>query len=403
MNEKLESKYGLPTNVTFCKKCVVSNQKPISSVEFKHSRKKIHIGIVIGEDDVCDACKYAEIKDKTVDWKEREKELQWLLDIYRKNDGSYDVLVPGSGGKDSALAAHILKYKYRMHPLTCTWPPHIYTDIGWKNFINWINIGGFDNITSWPNGRVHRLLTKLAFENLLHPFQPFIIGQKNIAPQIALKYGIQLIFYGENEAEYHNPIKDNKSPKRDKKYYSKTNINDIILGGVSIQKLIDNYNLNLNDLEMYLPPDEEEIEKAKIDVQYFGYYMKWTPQESYYYAVENTGFNANPERKEGSYTKFASLDDKIDDLHYYTTFIKFGIGRATYEAAKDIRNHHITRDEGITLVHKFDGEFPKKYHNEILEYMDLTEEQFIEIVDSFRSPHLWEKINGEWQLRHKVK
>ena len=52
---------------------------------------------------------------------------------YRKNDGSYDCLVPGSGGKDSFYAAHLLKYKYGMHPLTVTWAPHIYTPWGWEN------------------------------------------------------------------------------------------------------------------------------------------------------------------------------------------------------------------------------------------------------------------------------
>ena len=88
--------------------------------------------------------------------------------------------MPSSGGKDSGMSAHILKYKYGMNPLTVTWSPHEFTDIGWQNFRNCIDIGGFDNILFTPNGRLHRLLTSLAFKNLLHPFQPFIIGQKII-------------------------------------------------------------------------------------------------------------------------------------------------------------------------------------------------------------------------------
>ena len=194
LEEKLEAKYGLPEKVVFCKKCVISNQRPASAVEFKHQLKSPHKTMNIGEDGICDACKFAEKKEQ-INWDEREKELLSLLDKYRKNDGSYDCIVSGSGGKDSAQTSHLLKYKYGMNPLTVTWPPMLYTDYGWENFKNWLEVGGFDNISFKPNGRAMKLLTKLAIENLLHPFQTFILGQKNLAPKIAAKYGIPLIFF----------------------------------------------------------------------------------------------------------------------------------------------------------------------------------------------------------------
>ena len=106
-----------------------------------------------------------------------EKELKELCDKYRKSDGSYDCIIPGSGGKDSFFTSHILKEKYGMHPLTVTWAPHIYTEWGWRNFQKWIH-AGHDNYLLTPNGRVHRLLTRLATEILYHPFQPFFFGQK---------------------------------------------------------------------------------------------------------------------------------------------------------------------------------------------------------------------------------
>ena len=89
-------------------------------------------------------------------------------------------------------------------------------------------------------------------------------------------------------------------------------------------------------------------------------------------------------------------------MHYYTTFIKFGIGRSTYEASQEIRNKHISRDEGKALVKRFDGEFPDRYFKEIIDYLDIDEKKFFKICDSFRSPHLWEIINNQWQLRHTV-
>ena len=135
-----------------------------------------------------------------------------LCDRFRRTDGSYDCIVPGSGGKDSFFAAHMLKYEYGMHPLTVTWAPHIYTDWGWQNHQAWIH-AGFDNYLCTPNGRVHRLLTRLAVENLFHPV-PAVHprAEEPRAEDGAACSGIPLVFYGENEAEYGNPIGTRDAP-----------------------------------------------------------------------------------------------------------------------------------------------------------------------------------------------
>lgn len=397
----LEVKYGLPSKIVFCKRCVMSNQRPTSAIEFKHTINSKKQTLHVDEEGICDACRNAEQKEKT-NWLQRESELLRVLDRFRRNDGSYDCLVPGSGGKDSAYQAHILKYKYGMNPLTCTWPPILYTDYGYRNFKNWIDIGGFDNISFYRNGKVMKLLTRLSIENLLHPFQTFILGQKNLAPKIALKYNIPLIFYGENEAEYGNPLADNSSSLRDKSYFTMGHLDEIFLGGVSIPELKEKYGLGMNDLMSFLPASSKELESSLIEVHYLGYYLKWTPQEVYYYAVENTGFKARPFRTQGTYSKYNSIDDKIDDLHYYTTYIKFGIGRATYDASQEIRNQHLTREEGKLLVKRFDGEFPDRYFNEVMDYLEIKPDHFLELCDQFRSPHLWKKSEGEWKLRYTV-
>lgn len=379
----------------------MSNQRPASSVEFEHDRGRRHRTLHIGEDGVCDACRFAERK-LSIDWEDRERQLIRLLDHYRRSDGGYDCIVPGSGGKDSAYAAHVLKYKYGMHPLTVTWPPILYTDIGWQNYRSWIEVGGFDNMSFRPSGRVHRLLTRLAIEELLHPFQTFILGQKNLAPKIAARYRVPLIFYGENEAEYGNPIADTETSLRDKSYYVLRNPDRVRIAGLSIRELGERHGLTITDLMPYLPADPAELESARIEVHYLGYYQKWTPQESYYYASVHTGFEPNPVRTEGTYSKYNSIDDKIDGLHYYTTWIKFGLGRASYDASQEIRNRHVTREEGIALVRKFDGEFPERYFREVMEFIGMEPDRFHQLCDEFRSPHLWKRENGKWLLRHQV-
>ncbi len=155
-----------------------------------------------------------------------------------------------------------------------------------------------------------------------------------------------------------------------------------------------------SDLIFYQPPTIEELRKANIlGKHFFSYYHKWTPQENYYYCVEHTGFKPNSERSEGTYSKYASLDDKMDGFHYYLRYIKFGLGRCMEDAAHEVRDGHITRDEGVALMRRYEGEFPKKYFQEFLDYLDMSEEHFWEIVDSWRAPHLWRKVGGEWKLK----
>ena len=215
--DQREAYYGLPKHVQFCKECVMSNQKPNSCYEFEHTIKSIKKTMVIQEDGVCDACHACHNKaNGHIDWALREKELRELCDQYRKTMAAMIVWCP-LGRQGQLYAAHLLKYKYGMHPLTVTWAPHIYTPWGWDNMQAWIH-AGFDNYLCTPNGMTHRLLTRLATENLFHPFQPFILGQKQLAPKMAAKFGIPLVFYGENEAEFGNPIADNNSALRDEHF-----------------------------------------------------------------------------------------------------------------------------------------------------------------------------------------
>jgi len=414
----LEAYYGLPKQVRFCRRCVISNQRPSSTVEFRHNRDSRKETIGFDADGVCDACRFAERKQTAIDWDERERRLRDLCDRHRRTDGSYDCLVPGSGGKDSFYAAHKLKYEYGMHPLTVTWAPHVYTDWGFRNHQKWIH-AGFDNYLCTPNGRVHRLLTRLAVDNLFHPFQPFVLGQKNLAPKMALLFNLPLVFYGENEAEYGNPIDDTDTARRDDRYFALEDRSAAFLGGVSLLDLEQKYGLETVDLEPYLPADSEQLAAKRVEVHYLGYYLKWHPQACYYYAVENGGFEASPERTPGTYSKYNSIDDRIDDFHYYTTFIKFGIGRASYDAAQEIRSGDITRDEGVRLVRRFDGEFPERFAEEIFRYLSIPEREFplaakafaspemtrasfLSLADQFRSPHLWRRDGDGWRLRHAV-
>lgn len=373
--------YKLPTEVKFCKKCTVSNQRP---------------RITFDEHGVCSACNFAEYKRSKIDWAEREKELIDLCDRFRKGNGEYDVVVPLSGGKDGGFVAHQLKYKYGMNPLTVTWSPLKYTDIGRRNLDAFIQ-SGFDNILGTPNGKTTRRLTHLAFKHLGDPFQPFIYGQTNFPLQIAVTHNIPLIMYGENgEVEYGGDMKNAFKPTRDIEDHDKH-----YFSGLPPEFWAE-HGVSLADLRPFMSPPFADIKKNNTEIHFFSHYKFWDPQENFYYCREHTGFTPNDERSEGTYSKYASLDDRIDGYHYYLGFIKFGIGRTTSDTAHEIRDGKITREEGAALVKRYDGEFPRKYFQEFLEYCDITEEMFWEVVDSWRSDHLWEKTADGWRLKHTV-
>jgi N-acetyl sugar amidotransferase len=380
------------TTIQYCKKCVVSNQRP---------------RIIFDSEGVCSACRYSEEKNQVIDWKTRNKALEELCDKYRRNDGRYDIVVPCSGGKDASYVAHFLKTQYGMHPLTVTWAPFIYTDIGRQNLESFVG-AGFTNILCSPNKILHRKLARTAFEAVGDAFQPFVYGQMSYAFHIALAMDIKLVFYGENgEAEYSGASKTKNWPGMPwdywaEQYFKGVTIYDMVKYGLE-RKLIDETDYHPSDLTFYAPPNIESLKANDIQFHWLGYYHKWIPQENFYYCAKNTGFRANPDgRSEGTYSKYASLDDRLDGYHYYLGFIKFGIGRTTSDAAHEIRDGHITREEGIALVKKFDGEFPQKYFKEFLEYLNITEEFFWQVVDSYRSPHIWEKDGSLWKLKTAI-
>ena len=386
---------NLPKEVKWCKRCTISNQRP---------------RIVFDENDICTACHNVDYKE-SINWSDREGELLQLLDQHRSKNGEWDVIVPSSGGKDSGYVAHILKHKYQMSPLLITWSPLSYTNIGLENFNN-LNDAGFQSIKYSHNGFLNRKLSRLCLEEFGDAFHTFILGQVYFPIHMALKFNIKLIFYGENgELEYAGDPASKDKPYKDliedeawiNGYLKGTPINKLVEYGIKNKSYMEGLKCNKSDLKFYNPPNKSEMLEKGISKNYFmNYFLKWDPQENYYYCARNTGLKPNPERSEGTYSKYASLDDKFDGFHYYMRYIKLGLGRCIEDTSHEIRDGLITREEGIDLIKKYDGEFPKKYFNEFLNYLEISENEFWKIVDSWRMEHLWQKINGKWVLKHPI-
>ena len=394
--------------IFFCKQCVMSNQKVIPSVMTADVPSHENRSNIRFKEGICSACLEIDKKFTSTDWKKREFELNKFLEKYRSRNGSFDCIVPGSGGKDSVFQAYILKSKYKMNPLTVTFSPHMYTDVGMSNFHKWPLNGDVQNFLFTPSGRVHSKLTELAFKNLLHPFQPFIFGQKYFAVNMAHLLKIPLIFYGESQSEAGGQEDEEEQFKMLHRYYTKEKDDKILVSGYNLHELEKDHKITSNDLRFYLPIEKKIAVENDISIVYLGHFEKFDPQENYYLAAKHTDYKPNTQRTEQTFSKYSSIDDKVDPFHFYTQYVKWGYGRCTEEASNEIRHKHITREEGVKLVHKYDHEFPKTHFKDFLNYIKTSEEEFYDTLDKFRPNNLWERTGNDpqycknWKLKYKV-
>lgn len=364
--------------VVYCRTCLMPSSRP---------------RIVFDEEGICNACRYAERK-KTFDWSARQYEFLRLIEPYRATDGSWDCVVPWSGGKDSSTIAYRLKFEFGLNPLLVTFSPLIPNQVGAHNREALLSLG-FDNILVRPNQRVARKLARRFFRERGNPKVAWDAGINAVPVKLALKLGIKLVFYAEHgETEYGGRVLHEESGKfRDFTEVIEHQVGDDPRNWVDAD-------VRLEDINPYLYPDADEVGGAGLRVCYFAYFFKWSMFENYRFIASKLDFRLNANgRTGGTFTSFDSLDDKIDDVYYYLQAIKFGFGRAVRDASRMIQNGHMTRAEGLALARKHDGEFPREYLAESLEYLGLTEEEFREIVDKHRNPEIWSHDGVEWTLR----
>ena len=368
--------------VKFCKNCFTPNTRP---------------RIVFSQQSICNACLNSKEKKK-INWKQREKEFYKIISNIKKdskkNKRAYDCIVPWSGGKDSSSIALKLKYNFGLNPLLVTFSPLIINEIGTHNREE-LSKKGFDSIFFRPNQNVARILSKRFFIERGNPKVAWDAGINSIPVQIAIAYKIPYIFYAEHgESEYGGLVLSDKSKKiRDVKEVIEHQIGDYPDNWESKE-------VSKSDLSPYIYPNHSILKKNKILAYYFSYFFKWSMFENYTYVkkfLPNFKEDSNG-RTVGTFTNFDSLDDKIDDLYYYMQYIKFGFGRCTRDVARFIQNGHINKLKGLKLIKKYDGEYPKRNLEIILNYLSLNQYSFEEIINKHRNLEIWQARKNYWEL-----
>ena len=366
----------------YCKRCLYPDTKP---------------QLIFNQDRICSACVNYE-KKKTIDWDKKRKEFKEILEKYRSKDKTnYDCIIPVSGGKDSHYQTYVIKKEFGLNPLVVNFHPHDQTELGKENLENLKRIG-VDCIEFSPNPEIYIKLARFGLKELGDFQWPEHLGIFTIPVQMAVKFNIPLIIWGENpQLEYGQPTDVNKDTILDREWNEKN-------GGYFLDKIkpIDmiKYGFELDELRPYIYPTDDEIRKVGVTGVFLGTYVNWDIFNQLE-IVKKIGFKENSGNKEGTYDGWENLDVYFTVFHDYFKFLKYGFGRATDHASIEIRYGRMTREDGLELVKKSEGKIPRKYLKEFLKAAKITEEEFHKTCDKFTNKDLFKKDDNANLIKDK--
>ena len=359
-----------------CKICLTPNTRP---------RVTFNKGI-------CNACLNWEEKKK-INWIDREKKLKKTCDKYRSKNGSFDVIVPGGGGKDSSYVAWMLKNKYNMNPLCVCVQPPLDTDIGKRNLDNFVN-SGFNLIEIKPNRLITKEIAKNALIKYGNPQLDWLFAIHAAPIRISLEYKIPFIMWGEEaESEYGG-----SNDLKNKTGFDLSHIQKYYRSNIDIKILLRKKNHNNSDLYWLTLPEKKLFQKSKIYATHWSFYEKWDEHLHLKFAKKYCGLETTKKNTSGAYNNFSHLDQKMYLLHMYLAYLKFGFGRATTDASIDIRAGKLTRNKGLKLVKELDHLFPINFIDDYLNYFQMKRKDFFDHLENFRNKKIFKLKNKKWIL-----
>lgn len=357
--------------VRFCSKCVYPETKP---------------DLFFDDEGVCSACVAAEEKHEEIEWEKREKDFFEIIEDYKvKGSTGYDCLIPVSGGKDSTYQAYFMKYVCGLNPLLVCFETTAVTDVGRENLDN-LSKMGMDLIHFKKNHEVYRKMVVESFKRIGDEMWPNHIGIFTVPINLAVKFNIPLVIWGENpQQEYGGPLDTIKNNVLNRRWLEE-------FGGLlgnRIQDMIGVDGITEKELTPYFYPSDEDIERVGVTGLFLGHYFFWDARKQLE-IVKEYGFKIKEDGPvEGTYTDYENIDEKLVGLHDYLKFVKYGFGRASDHACLDVRNKRISRKEAVDLVKEYDGKYPHWGINNFIEYSGMEKEEVDQIIDSFTNPILF--------------
>ncbi|MGZ8337285.1 MAG: N-acetyl sugar amidotransferase [Allosphingosinicella sp.] len=331
-------------------------------------------GIEFDEMGICQACQSQEQKIH-IDWEVRELELRKILDQYKALGNDYDCIVPISGGKDSTFQLHVLTKVYGMKVLAVTFSHNWFSETGRYNLQNSIEKFGVDHVMFTPS---RELVNKLARKSLFQIGDACWHCHAGVGAfplQIAVKYRIPLLVWGESVAEssgratHKNPV-----TKFDRDYFTK------VSAKVYPEAMVGD-GISERDVAPFRLPSYEEIDEVGVVGLHLGDYIFWDDERQMEFVRDV--YDWREDTVEGTYKGYKSVECRMAGVHDYSKFLKRGFGRATDHASFDVRAGLLTREEGFELARKHDIERPAAL-DYYLEITGFTEEEFESVLAEHR-------------------
>jgi len=353
------------------------------------------VNITINSEGVCSACiAEAEFVDfGASEWNRRKKLFLSLIDENRsKNESNYDCIIAVSGGKDSYYQAHVAVKEYGLKALLVTYHGNNYLPEGQGNLDRMREQFNSDHLIFGPSIETLVKLNRSGFKKMGDMNWHAHAGIKTVPMIVAVKYKIPLVIWGEATWSISGMFSANDFVE-----YNRRTVAEHDLRGFDWRDMVGSEGVEARDLYWLKMPTDEEIESVGVRGIYIGNYFPWRPVEHTKLVEKAYGFERARQPFERTYRDMSNLDDMHENgIHDYLKFVKFGYGRASDHASKDIRAGLITRDEGIEIVKKYDHVKPTIDLDRWLKYVGMSEVEFDLICDSFRDPRVWTIKNGKW-------
>jgi N-acetyl sugar amidotransferase len=322
-----------------------------------------------------------------------------LLEKYRaKNGSNYDCIIPVSGGKDSYFQTHIITKHYNLKPLLVTYHGNNYMPEGSYNLERMRHVFNVDHLIFRPAEEVLKKLNRLGFKKMGDMNWHAHVGIYTLPAIIAVKFSIPLLIWGEHgRTEIGGMYNLSDFIEVTAKY-----VREHASRGFTREDMVETTEkLTPIDLLWLRYPTDDDLFDLDIRGIHLSNYHEWKPNEHARMMIDLYGWRPAQQPFDRTYRTISNLDDMHENgAHDYLKFIKFGYGRCSDHVSKDIRAGRLSREDGIELVRKYDHVRPRDL-DRWLNYVDMSEEEFDCIADTFRDPRVWWIADDRW-WKHNI-
>lgn len=359
--------------------------------------------IIFDQEGICSGCRnHEKFKNNVkVDWKDRKKKLDKIIKEAKinakKNNSSYDCVIPVSGGKDSTFQVWYLKKNYNIKPLLVSFNHCFNTSSGNENLKNLIKVSGFDHIRFTAGLESVKKISLYMLKKVGDITWHYHAGIRTYPMKLAVEKKIPLVIWGEHGfSQLTGLVSINEFVE-----YTKWSRLEHDMRGIEAEDLIGNDGITINDIYPYRYPKQSDVMSTDLRGIYLGNFVEWDYKKNTNLVFKNTEFNSVRYKRDRTFNLFSKIEDHANDVHDYLKYLKFGYGRATDDSSQEIRFGRLTRKEGVELVEEYDHVEPSSldYYCDILK---IKKKKFYEIVDKQRDNKIWKKYNGKWKKKTNI-